>query len=99
MRVITEKRLKEAWQIYPDAEKPLRSWYTIIKAGHFHNLVELRQKFASADSVGRLTVFNIAGNKYRLIVRVEYQKKLVFVRSFLTHAEYSTNRWKNDSWF
>lgn len=64
-----------------------------------HDLAELRQRFPSADLVGRLTVFNIGGNKYRLIVRIEYQRQEVYIRNFFTHAEYDKEGWKNDEWF
>jgi mRNA interferase HigB len=49
--------------------------------------------------VGRLTVFNIAGNKYRLIARVEYELQRVYVRKVLTHDEYNKDKWKDDPWF
>jgi mRNA interferase HigB len=49
--------------------------------------------------VGRLTVFNIAGNKFRLVARVEYRLGVVFIRQVLTHHEYSKDKWKNDPWF
>jgi mRNA interferase HigB len=48
--------------------------------------------------VDKLTVFNIGGNKYRLVTYIDYPAELVFIRSILTHEEYSTGRWKNDPW-
>jgi mRNA interferase HigB len=55
--------------------------------------------FSSADGVKNLTVFNIGGNKYRLIALVDYKYQKVFVRAVMTHSEYDKEDWKNDSWF
>ncbi|PHM11316.1 type II toxin-antitoxin system HigB family toxin [Nostoc sp. 'Peltigera malacea cyanobiont' DB3992] len=63
------------------------------------NILEVRQAFNSADPVGELTVFNIQGNKYRLITYIDYQSQKVFIRNVLTHTEYDTDKWKNDPWF
>jgi mRNA interferase HigB len=60
----------------------------------FTDLVNLRETLASADQVGNLTVFNIGGNKYRLIVAIHYNRHKVFIRNVLTHAEYNRNNWK-----
>jgi mRNA interferase HigB len=99
MHIITQKTLKSAWAKYPDAEKPLRKWYTEIKNLRFANFAELRQRYPSADQVGRLTVFNIKGNHYRLVVRIDYKYGKVFVRAFVTHADYDKEDWKNDPWY
>lgn len=99
MHIITQKRLKAAWGIYPDAEKPLRKWYTEINNLRFHSFVELRRRYPAADQVGQLTVFNIKGNHYRLIVLVDYAYGKVFIRRFVTHAEYDKEGWKNDPWY
>jgi mRNA interferase HigB len=71
----------------------------LTKLAQWQNFAELRQIFASADLVGKLTVFNIGGNKYRLITYIDYQSQKVFIRHVLTHAEYDTDSWKDDSWF
>lgn len=63
------------------------------------NLMELRQTFQAADSVGNFTVFNIRGNHYRLIALIDYERHEVYVRHILTHPEYDTDKWKNDQWF
>jgi mRNA interferase HigB len=59
----------------------------------------MKNDYPSADLVGRFTVFNIGGNKYRLIVRIEYERQEVYIRHLLTHAEYDTDKWKQDEWF
>ncbi|MCB9148500.1 MAG: type II toxin-antitoxin system HigB family toxin [Caldilineaceae bacterium] len=99
MHIISIRRLREFWQIHPAAQRPLQAWYTQCGKGRWHNLAELRQIFPTADQVRRLTVFNIAGNKYRLIARVEYEQQKIYIRAILTHAEYDKEGWKNDSWF
>lgn len=99
MHIITQKTLRMAWEQYPDAEIPLRRWYTEMKNLNFQNFVELCQRHPSADQVGRLTVFNSKGNHYRLVVRMDYTYGKVFVRRFMTHAEYDREEWKNDPWY
>lgn len=99
MHIITFTRLKEFYEKYPGSENSLRSWNKLTKLAQWQNFAQLRQTFASADLVGKLTVFNIGGNKYRLITYIDYQSQKVFIRHVLTHAEYDTDSWKDDSWF
>ena len=98
MHIITFGRLKKFYEKYPDAESSLRSWHKITRLAQWQNFALVRETFGSADQVSKLTVFNIGGNKYRLITYIDYQTKKVFVRHILTHAEYDTDQWKNDSW-
>ncbi len=99
MHVISRSRLKQFWQLHADAETPLGVWFKLTSLAEWQNFVELRDVFPSADQVGRLTVFNIGGNKYRLITFVDYTYQKVFIRHVLTHAEYDKGDWKNDTWF
>lgn len=99
MHVITFARLKEFYEKHPDAKSSLQSWNKVTKLAQWQNFAELRETFSSADRVSKLTVFNIGGNKYRLITYIDYVTKKVFIRNVLTHAEYATEQWKNDSWF
>jgi mRNA interferase HigB len=99
VHVISRTRLREFWEQYADAESSLRLWYTRTKRASWHNLAEMKNDYPSADLVGRFTVFNIGGNKYRLIVRIEYERLEVYIRHLLTHAEYDTDKWKQDEWF
>ena len=77
-----------------DALVPLMNWYRITKRADWASLAEVRRDFAHADLVGRRTVFNIHGNDYRLIARVNYKTKRVFILHILTHVEYSKGDWK-----
>ena len=71
-----------------DALVPLMNWYRITKKANWNSLAEVRCDFSHADIVGRRTVFNIHGNDYRLIARVNDKSKRVFILHILTHLEY-----------
>ena len=94
MHVITRKRLNEFAEKYPEAKTALAHWYDLAKHKEFSSFVELRALFPSADQVGKLTVFNIGGNKVRLVAAIHYNRKKVYIRAVLTHAEYDEGRWK-----
>jgi mRNA interferase HigB len=78
----------------PGALAPLMNWYRINKNAEWTSLAETRKDFAHASVVGRRTVFNIHGNDYRLIARVNYKTKRAFILHILTHVEYSNGDWK-----
>ncbi|MEZ4646373.1 MAG: type II toxin-antitoxin system HigB family toxin [Chloroflexota bacterium] len=99
MRIIKLVTLRQFWEKNPDSEKALRTWYTRAKHASWKNFVEVRQDYPAADNVGRLTVFNIHGNTYRLIVRIEYERQTIYIRHILTHPTYDTGAWKNDEWY
>ena len=89
MRVISKKPLREFWIKYPDAEQPLKSWHSIARSAHWHTPAEVKAQFRNASLIGNnRVVFNIAGNKYRLIVFVKYSIQRVYVRFIGTHREY-----------
>ena len=73
---------------------PLLNWYRITKRADWDSLADVRRDFAHADAVGRRTVFNIHGNHYRLIARINYLTKRVFILNILTHVQYSKGDWK-----
>jgi mRNA interferase HigB len=99
MHIITRTRLAEFWEKHPDSRTSLLLWYKLTAVSDWQNLVEVREVFASADPVQNFTVFNIGGNKYRLIVLIDYQYQKVFIRHILTHAEYNKDNWKKDDWY
>jgi mRNA interferase HigB len=94
MHVISQKRLRAFWAQHPDAERPLRRWYKTAVQARWASFAELRADYAQADQVGLLTVFNIGGNKYRLIAAIHFNRGKVFVRHVLTHREYDLGKWK-----
>jgi mRNA interferase HigB len=81
-------------KLYPDTKNALSQWYQLIKDNEFSSFVELRQMFPSADQVGKLTVFNIGGNKVRLIAAIHYNRQKIYIRAVLTHSEYDEGKWK-----
>lgn len=94
MHIITRKRLIEFSNIHPDAEVPLDRWYRILKSTNFNSFSDLRKTFPNADQVGRLTVFNIGGNNYRLVAFIVYLNKRIYIRHIMTHNEYNKEKWK-----
>ncbi len=95
MHVITRKRLNEFAAKYPDAESALTHWYRLMKTNRFANFAQMRSLFPAADQVANKTVFNIGGNKYRLIAAIHYTRGRVYIRAILTHREYDKDNWKN----
>jgi mRNA interferase HigB len=94
MHIITRKRLNEFAQKYPEAKTALTQWYQTMKRQNFNSIAEIRQIFPTADKVGKLTVFNIGGNKIRLIAAIHYNRNKVYIRAVLTHKEYDKGNWK-----
>ena len=94
MHVISQKALKLFALKHLDSEAALDAWYRLVSANNFENFAALRRLFPSADKVGRLIVFNIGGNKYRLITAIHFNRQKVFIRHVLTHAEYDRGSWK-----
>src|SRR5262245_25133004 len=93
MRIISIKKLKDFWEIpkYADAEIPLRAWYAEARIAEWKNPGEIKEKYRSASILGNnRIVFNIKGNKYRLIVAVRYDFEIIYVRFVGTHTEYDT---------
>ena len=99
MRVISVRRLKEFWGKHPKAEVPLTTWYQVARNATWRNTAEMLQTWPSADVVERLTVFNVGGNEFRLIARVEYQRHEIYIRGVFTRDEYDEEGWKHDPWF
>jgi mRNA interferase HigB len=96
MRVLTKRPIREFWEKYPDAETALLNWYRITKKADWANLVDVRKDFSHADSAGVCTIFNIGGNKYRLVAKIYYPSKKVLIRFVLTHAEYDKRIYEDD---
>ncbi|MEA3222189.1 MAG: type II toxin-antitoxin system HigB family toxin [Thermodesulfobacteriota bacterium] len=94
MHIITRKRLLEFAKKHPNCSSALESWYRIMKRTNYNSFNELRMTFPRADQVGKLTVFNIGGNKTRLIVAIHYNAHRVYIRQVLTHKEYDRGVWK-----
>ena len=94
VHIISRKKLNEFAEKYPDSKSALIQWYRIIKQGYFDSIADIRQVFPTADKVGKLTVFNIGGNKFRLITAIHYNRQKIYIRAVLTHKEYDQGKWK-----
>jgi mRNA interferase HigB len=99
MRIITRKFLDEAKKTHPKARASLDHWHRITRAAKWQNLIQTRGTFSHADQVTvksnrTVTVFNIT-NDFRLITAIHYNRQEIFTMRFLTHAEYSKNKWKS----
>ncbi len=98
MRVISKARLKRFWETpgFGDAEGPLRAWYTHVnsKTVSWQSWANVKADFGSGSLVGGCVVFNVGGNKYRLVVRILYVSQKVFVLKIMTHEEYDEDKWK-----
>jgi mRNA interferase HigB len=99
MHVISYRKLREFHQQHADCQDALDNWYRVAIAADWSNLIEVQSVFPKAEAVGNFTVFNIKGNRYRLIVSIDYEKQLMYIKYVLTHAEYDKDNWKNDPYF
>lgn len=100
MRVISKSRLRAFWDSpgRQDAEGPLRAWHAIVshRSTTWRSWADVRGAFGNASLVGNCVVFNIGGNKYRLVTRVLYRSQKVFILKIMTHAEYDLGIWKEE---
>jgi len=94
MHVISRKALLLFWQKHPDSKNSLVRWFKAMVANEFKTFNELRTPFPTVDKVGNLIIFNIGGNKYRLIVSIHFNRGKVYVRHVITHREYDKGAWK-----
>lgn len=101
MRIVKEKFLRDAAARYPKAARYLAAWVLIVRAAAWRNLTEVRAAYPNADIVfvsskKPVIVFNVCGNTYRLIVAIHFDSQIAYTLRFLTHAEYSKDRWKDE---
>jgi len=94
MHVITQSRVWAAAIVHKDCALALDTWYRLVKHNRFTTFAELKDKFGSVDKVGEFCVFNVGGNKLRVICAVHFNTGKVFIRHILTHKEYDTDAWK-----
>lgn len=89
MRVLSKRTLKEYWQQNLDSEQQLLSWYRETSKAEWKNPNDIKEQYAAASILkNSRVVFNICGNKYRLIVEINFPRKWVFIRFIGTHKEY-----------
>ena len=90
MRIIARKTLREFCTRYPDAQKPLQAWYADAKQAHWKNPSDIKRVYRNASVVANnRVVFNIKGNDYRLVVAINYDFAIIYIRFIGTHKEYN----------
>jgi len=94
MRVISYKRIRDAQEKWPQTATALQSWYEKIVNNSPLNFAQMKSIFPATDFVGKFHVFDIGGNKIRLIAGVSYSTQQVFIKHVLSHAEYDKDKWK-----
>jgi mRNA interferase HigB len=94
VKLIGRDLIQRFARTHPDSRSSLKSWTQAMESNTFKHFVELKTTFGSADQVKSHTVFNISGNKYRLIAVVDYALQSVVIECVLTHAEYDEGRWR-----
>ena len=93
MRVISRRPLREFWEVHPQAMEPLSSWYRAMELTRFKDFNVVKAAFPAVDYVAPFTIFDIGGNKFRLIAVIHYNTGRVYVRHVFTHPEY--DKWSD----
>lgn len=88
MRVISRRALRDFWETYPQAKAPLSAWFRVMEHGSFSDFNALKTAFGAADYLAPYTIFDVGGNKFRVIAAVHYDRRRVYVRHVFTHADY-----------
>ena len=94
MKIISNSALRAFAILHPRAEEPLQGWRRVIEKNRFSNWAELKTAFNAVDKAGELAVFDIGGNKYRLIAYIRFEKQIVYIKAVLTHRDYDQGSWK-----
>jgi len=96
MRIISRRTLREFWEKHPDSEQPLKAWFKIAKKSEWDTYHDIKAEFRNASIVGNdRVVFNIKGNDYRLVVRIIFEQRKMWIRFIGTHNEYDKTNVKN----
>ena len=100
MRIIHGGTVKAWAEQYPDAAEALAAWLQNASGASWRNIADVRKVYPHADPVNvasrrTVVVFNIRGNRYRLVTAIHYNRQIIYTPRFMTHAEYSKDRWKD----
>lgn len=95
MKIISNSALRAFAAEYPQAEVPLQGWRRVMEKNRFANWAELKTAFNTVDKVGELVVFDIGGNKFRLIAYIRFEKQIVYIKAVLSHQDYDKGAWKS----
>jgi mRNA interferase HigB len=99
MRVISRKILRNFCESHADSCDALYDWYRVSSQAEWLSLIDVQQIYTKAEVVGNFTVFNIKGNRDRLIVDLVDVSQKIYIKYVLTHAEYDKDEWKNPPYF
>lgn len=94
MRVITNKRLVEFARQHPDANGPLQIWRKLLESNDFPGFNELKKTFGAVDIYEDKIIFDIRGNRYRIIAGISFTEQICYIKHVLTHTEYDKGKWK-----
>jgi mRNA interferase HigB len=95
VKIISNSALRAFAGQHPQAQGPLQGWRRVIEKNRFDTWAALKAAFNTVDKVDDLVVFNVGGNKYRLITHIRFEKQIVYIKAVLTHTEYDRGAWKS----
>ncbi len=91
MRIIAKRTLKEFWEKHSDCEQALLSWYKVAKGANWENFADVKAQFGSCKILGQdRIIFKIKGNHYRLVVKITFTNKIIWIRFVGTHKAYDS---------
>jgi mRNA interferase HigB len=94
VRVISRRAIRAFAERYPAALTPLLNWANATESVDWRTPADVRRTFNTADFVDGLTVFDVGGNKYRVVAFIHYRRRAVFIKSVMTHREYEKGDWR-----
>ena len=94
MHVVSHKAIRLFCEHCPDAESAMDHWYRVAKRATWASFAEVKQSFNAADFVAPYVVFDIGGNKYRLVAEINFSRSVLFIRGIMAHKEYAKGAWK-----
>ncbi|MES3020075.1 MAG: type II toxin-antitoxin system HigB family toxin [Pseudomonadota bacterium] len=92
MRIISNSTLSAFAKVHPDSNVPLQAWRKIVESRNFVSFSDLKKAFNATDKVATYFVFDVGGNKYRVVAAIHFNKQIMYIRHVFTHKEY--DRWK-----
>lgn len=96
MNIISKSALRKFWVIHPEAGRSLKDWFRVVRKANWEKFSDVRKTYNSGDVYEDCVIFNIGGNKYRLVAKVRYKIGRIYVRNIMTHSEYDKEKWKKD---
>jgi mRNA interferase HigB len=87
--VISYRTLREFAAEYSESLEPLKAWHKVASKTEWSNIAHVKAAYPHADSVGKCTVFNVGGNDFRLVVQIDFEAQIIYIKRVMTHAEYS----------